>query len=404
MAEDEMPTGLTRKNFFNLAMLLALIGVLLASYATYHHIQLKLQGHTDAICNLNATINCDKVASSIYSEVFGIPLGVWGIGYFLGLLVMAGSGAMGHKSARENLPAYIILVFAGIAAAAVLAYLSFVKLSAGCPTCMGVYAVCAGQAVLVLAGKKHWPQRADFELKNLTNGFLTGVTVVALAAVAYNFLGPKAELPRHLQDTPGKTDGAQQPAMFAPGSANIVLNKSAYSGLGEDYRRGSDSAKVVIVEFADFQCPACGSMAQTLDDVYQSMSKNILQVYKNYPLNNECNPSVQSQMHPAACALAIMGRCAGQYGKFWEYSHLAFSQQASATKESAEAWAKEVGLTDAQIKVCKESKDILDKIKDDVDAGNKAGLEGTPTLYMNGRKYTGGRDAASIKEAIQSLM
>src|SRR5690606_27345113 len=113
---------------------------------------------------------------------------------------------------------------------------------------------------------------------------------------------------------------------------------------------------------------------------------------KNFPLNNQCNPAMGGGGgHPNSCNIATMARCAGQYGKFWQYHDLAFAGQRSITSQSHIGWAKEVGLTDDQIQTCLKSKDIREKIADDGRLGNEVDVEGTPTVYINGRKYHGRR-------------
>ena len=82
---------------------------------------------------------------------------------------------------------------------------------------------------------------------------------------------------------------------------------------------------------------------------------------------------------------------------------MAFDEQRNASLEQAKAWGKKVGMTDAQMDVCLSSPDILAKIRDDIDLGSKSGVDGTPAIYINGRKYVGSRDASAMKSMIESL-
>jgi len=81
----------------------------------------------------------------------------------------------------------------------------------------------------------------------------------------------------------------------------------------------------------------------------------------------------------------------------------AFAEQSRASSEEAREWGKSVGLSEDQMTECLSSPDILAKIKEDVEIGNKAGVNATPTIFINGRKYLGERSAAKLRAAIESL-
>jgi protein-disulfide isomerase len=190
---------------------------------------------------------------------------------------------------------------------------------------------------------------------------------------------------------------------------NIPISTSPYQGAGEDFRKGSDDAKVTIVEFSDFQCPACGSVAPILEQLYKKYFGAVRVVYKNYPLSSVCNDSVKRVMHALACEVAVLARCAGAKGKFWEYHDLAFAGQNKLPHGDKPSplpaqWAKDVGLSSAEISSCKSSDNILKKIKADIAEGNKAGVRGTPSLYINGVRYSGQYSVSALDREIQQVM
>lgn len=99
-----------------------------------------------------------------------------------------------------------------------------------------------------------------------------------------------------------------------------------------------------------------------------------------------------------------MGRCAGSIGKFWPMHNRMFDSQSSMDSTSLVAWGKELGLTDQQIAECKKSKDIVAKIQDDAKQASEAGLEGTPTIFINGMKFNGSPDPDTLRGIIQALL
>lgn len=390
-----------QRRWYATGIIVAFLGVFLSGYSTYHHILLKRTGKTGAICNINAQLSCDTVASSMYSEWFGIPLGVIGLGFFLSCIVLLLTGLLRHKSSRENIPAYVLAVGGGLIISVGLGAISSFIIKSWCVTCLAIYAVCFAQAAIVAVYRNEL-KYFTFNSKNLTSGLTTIVAVFAVVIVIWNFTGPQASLPRNMQDLPEKD--IQSQINVLPTVYDLKVSKSAYSGFGEDYRKGSDQAKVTFVEFADFQCPSCSQMPAITGELRKTFGDKLLIVFKNFPLDNSCNTKMQAAVHQYACTIAKMGRCAGLYGKFWQFHDLAFANQRTASPEEADRWAKEVGLTQEQITACKASNDLMAKVKDDIEVGNASGVDGTPSIYINDHKYVGSRDLDSMRRYIESLM
>ncbi len=405
MADESIHAGLSSpsnppsRTWLAIALLLSLIGIGLSVYLTAHHIEVKAAGVTDAACNINATFNCDEVAKSAFSEAFGIPLGVYGLGYFLAMLVLVGVGVLNPKQRREHLHAYAAMAAIGAAASLALGGISAISLGTFCLVCIGVYAVCLLQAVVTWKFRREIPNGVSWT--TLTNGGTTAVIVVALVIVAFNFLAPK---PSPKLPDARDLDSAADLGPFLSKIENIPINKSPYSGLGEDYRAGSDDAKVVIVEFADFECPACARMGEVLGALKREYGQRILVVFRHYPLDQACNPSMSRPMHKNACLIATLSRCAGHFNKFWEYHDLAFGRQREASSDNAKQWARQIGLSDEQISTCIQDKSIVEKIREDIQIANTVGLTGTPTLYINGRKYVGEKGIMELREEIDKLL
>jgi protein-disulfide isomerase len=170
-------------------------------------------------------------------------------------------------------------------------------------------------------------------------------------------------------------------------------------GKGEDYRLGSDEAPIVIHEFVDFECPACAMASRALKDLKTEFPSAVLLVFRNYPLDKSCNDNIKKDFHKNSCALAQLARCAGRKGKFWEFHDLAFNGQKSASLEKASEWALSVGLSQFEINNCLQDDAVLAKIRDDISQGDKLGVEGTPAIFVNGKKFEG--DFQTLKNFVQ---
>jgi len=398
-----------RQKWLLIGMLLALIGLGISAYSTVHHLEVMAKGATDAGCNINDTINCDTVARSEYSEVMGIPLGVWGGAYFAALLVLLGIVAFTGKGKEENTQAYAAMVGIGVIVSVVLGGISALKLGSACLTCIGIYVVTLIQAGVLVVYRNEIA--GQFHFGRVIAGGTTATIVVAVTVLGFSLLVPRAEKAGDSTKTAainsvdsattGPRSGNQFPNL-SPTTNEIPVTKSAFGGLGEDYRYGNDNAKVTVVEFADFQCPACARMGMVLGSLKATMGDRVLFVFRNYPLDSKCNSGGGGHEH--SCEIATMARCAGQYGKFWEYHDLAFQNQRSAGAGVAAQWGARVGLTPDQIATCQKSPDILAKIKDDASVGNSAGVNSTPTLFINGRRYVGTPSADAIRVEIETVL
>lgn len=372
-------------------------GVALSGYSLKNHLAVKATGSSGAICNINDSFSCDAVAQSSYSEVFGFPVAVFGLGFFGALIVLALLALFQEKSKRENISGLYALAFIGVLTSIGLGLVAWLGVGSLCLSCIGVYILTVLYLVLALKWKSDLAP--DFGIKSVFNGLSTGAIVVALILAGYNYLAPSKKA-SDLDSSSNKNGSLGQ--SLSSEVKNIVVSKSAYSGLGEDYRKGSDSAKVTVVEFSDFECPACARVEPVLREVVESMGSKILFVFRNFPLDKSCNAGVKGDMHKFACQAAVIGRCAGQFGKFWQFHDKIFAEQDKISSENIKAWGREAGLTPEQMDQCMASNDIMAKIKDDIAQGDSAGVSGTPAIYINGKKYMGGLSVAEINAAIQS--
>lgn len=376
---------------------LPLIGLLLSIYTVVHHYSVKLLGDNSFACNINQTFSCDAVALSAYSELFSIPLGVYGVGYFLALWVLLATGISDRKGNEDHLLAYSYTVIGGTVVSLVLAAISHFHLSAYCVSCLSVNVVCLVQLAALIVQRRKFSFRIN--IMSLGRGSMTTLLVVVVVIALHSFIRPRIGIPPVAEQ-----QGAGELATLADDIHQIPINKSAYSGLGEDYRHGDDQAIVQVVEFADFQCPSCKQMASVIDQLKKEYRGQVLFVFKNYPLDRSCNRKMSGGGHEFACEIAVMARCAGQFGKFWAFHDLAFANQKQAGKDAIVNWAKQSGLTDDQIKTCRASEGLRDKIRDDITVAERIGVSGTPTLFINGRKYRGGLGIDQLRTELDRLL
>jgi protein-disulfide isomerase len=149
--------------------------------------------------------------------------------------------------------------------------------------------------------------------------------------------------------------------------------------IGASPSLGPADAVITIVEWADFECPHCGLAAPILHktvDEPEFKGKTRF-VFKNYPL----------PMHERAEPAARASVAAQNQGKFWEMHDQLFTHQETLTAGDIENFAKKLGLDMEKFKTDWNSNETKDKVAKDKESGSKAGITGTPSIFINGRKF-----------------
>lgn len=140
---------------------------------------------------------------------------------------------------------------------------------------------------------------------------------------------------------------------------------------------GPDNAPITIVEFADFECPHCGEVAPLLDKLVESHKGDIRFVFKMFPLPG----------HPHAEPAARAAVAAGKQGKFWEMHHKLFANQHHLEQTDIDSYAKELGLDVSRLHADMQANETSDRIAKDRKLGEDLKIQGTPSIFINGRSY-----------------
>src|SRR5262245_12542450 len=154
--------------------------------------------------------------------------------------------------------------------------------------------------------------------------------------------------------------------------------------------RGPVNAPVTIVEFSDFQCPFCGRLKPTMDQVLAKYGDKVHLVFRQYPL-----PFHQNAQKAAEAAL-----CAADQGKFWELHDAMFGNQQALAVADLKAKAKELGMNADTFGQCVDSGAKASLVLADVNAGSAVGVNGTPAMFVNGRFINGAVPLEDITKVI----
>jgi protein-disulfide isomerase len=159
--------------------------------------------------------------------------------------------------------------------------------------------------------------------------------------------------------------------------------------------RGNPKAKVMIVEFSDFQCPYCQAVEATLKSVLAKHQDQVALAFRDFPLK---------QIHPFALGAAEASRCAGEQGKYWEYHDLLFGDQNHLDHNGLVEKAKNLKLDEKQFDSCITSEKYKAQIEQDAQDGGRVGVSGTPGFFINGIFLNGALPEATFEKTIQEQL
>ncbi len=156
---------------------------------------------------------------------------------------------------------------------------------------------------------------------------------------------------------------------------------------------GNPDAPVTIVEFADFQCPFCGRVEPTLTNLLKKYKGKVKLAFRDFPL---------STIHAHAEEAAEASRCAEEQGKFWPMHDAMYADQSKLTESDLIETAARLGMDQSSFAACLKSGKYKAAIQQDVEAGTRAGVTGTPTFFINGRFLEGSVPEAQFEKIIDS--
>lgn len=190
--------------------------------------------------------------------------------------------------------------------------------------------------------------------------------------------------------------------LLVAGAWVLQQQELTIENVSKDPSKGSDTAQVVVAEYADFQCPACAAVAPVVNSLMETYGDRVRFEYNDFPL----------PQHEYAPDAAIAGQCAFEQGKFYELHDILYSRQsawsAALTHESAQntirSYAEEVGVDMTAFDACVTRSDIAATVDEDIAEARKAGVNSTPTFFVNGKRVVDVPFSSSLKKAIDEAL
>lgn len=373
-------------------LLVVLIGIGASAYLVQQHfLHLQAAFTSKSLCNISAYLNCDLVLTSAYASLGTLPLAGLGLVFYvyaLGALLYA---RLAPDSLAEVLALPALLALFSVLLSLFLAYVSFFQLRSMCIFCTSLYVV---NILLWFLLKALIGQGGPVKLfKRIPWGKSLAYFAIVFAIGGILLHTSHKQYAKELSPADAK---AYLEQFFAQQPYNIDVSGRPFWG--------NPDAKIVIVEFSDMECPYCKVAAFNLKPILSDYKDKVKLVFMNYPLDKNCNPAITRDMHVNACNAAYASYCAGKQGKFWEYHDAAFERQPKFSRESLENIAKKLKLDTEAFQACLGSEEAKQFVVADIAQGDKAKVQGTPAVFINGRSFPNWISKKLVHQALDRIL
>ena len=343
-------------------------------YLTQHYFDLKFPTglESKSLCNLNQFFNCDRTTLSLFGNIFGVPLAVFGI--FIGAFLM---GGLIFKNENFERTIYFTLAVNFIGCILLFLYSLFV-LKGLCPFCT-LYYIVSGLSFLFFFRKSKTMRPAATYLVTFA------VLVLVISGFVKTNVDSKTKAQREIA-----TDLIKQ---------FYALPNLGYPKISSDYKIASaPNAPIKMVIFSDFECPACKLLSELVPQIALRYSGKIDIQYFYYPLDNSCNPSMERPMHQYACKAAYAASCM----PLQDFSRV--HDEIFHNQDKFESGYIDQFIKNNKIETCVADPKTKEKVVALIKAADPFNIRSTPTYLINGVKIEGALPADQMFAIMDELI
>lgn len=380
----------------------AIIGVVFSSYLFINHFQ---ETSGDSIlfqlCSISDSFDCTRINQSRYSLFMGFPIAGYGLFYYLFILIFL---SVGHVTNHEKFSLFLqglflIASFVSMLTILPLAFISITELKTYCLFCMIIW-LCNIVLFFLFGTLIRRKEHVGF-MKAFGNAFvsffgflkqfytapahvfvLASVSLSLFAAIFFGgeYLGIKKDLER------ASSNLEELDKLISEFYSRPVL-KSAVEGLPV-FHGQSDSA-VTIVEYADFNCPACKKGLKTMEELTKRYPGKLAVYLKNFPLDSTCNPAAVRDRGGLPCTSALIAVALREKNSYHHYVDQLMSSEQPLSFEQVEESLTAVGIKPKDLGMMFKDGKAKDTLDQEIKEGIELGIKSTPSFLINGRLISG---------------
>jgi protein-disulfide isomerase/rhodanese-related sulfurtransferase/uncharacterized membrane protein len=321
---------------------------------------------------------CDVVRASSYAHRFGLPLPAFGVASYLVLALLI----LAEDLVPGRLGRLFQFAVAGISCVGFLfsIYLTSLQafvIHAWCAWCDVSAVVVTGIFILSVFELRRplAPSDPGAAIARVRTNFVLCVLALVIGVPAFILLSQHGGLP---------------PVVEA--SSQTLAERLVRP---ESHITGNLRAPLTLVEFGDFECPACGISEEVARQIRAQYGDRIRFVFRQFPL---------SKIHPQAEKAAEASECAGEQGKFWEGLEKLYAEQADLSVNALKRYAGELGLDQTRFNQCLDSGETASRVNQDLADGRALGVRATPTFFIGRKRIEGPMDFALFSQLIEQQL
>lgn len=366
----------------------------------YHNNPSGKSSMVSAICGGQKNTGCSVINHSDLSELFSLPMALWGYIFYMIILSLLVLSFLGKKEDQENNRTYYMAALFYLSALGLIfdLYLGFYSifiLKTICNLCGVTYLATLGLLIITIL----WGAKMDkdiFKIKNAIGLFMKVklnlliqfILILLILSGTGFFVYSQTRAEKHAQS---HKESQELEKAIRELAENFQKQKPIEINLADRPFIGNKNARIEIVEFIDPLCPHCRTTTNWLKSYQKKHPKKVKLYQLFYPLDSQCNKNMGRQMHPGACFLSYVQYCSNEQNKFWVFNEWMF--------QNLEHWYKSgvvpdyvynnmasININAEKIKSCIKKNKYNDYVIKDILMGEKFDLTGTPTIIVNGRK------------------
>lgn len=350
-----------------------------------------------SFCSINQFIDCDGIAQTTHSQFVGIPLAYWGMFLYIFIIFMAIVDKLKQvKLLRflevfKNPLMYIAsLGFISFAISMILAGISVFEIHKVCLLCLVTYFL--NLLIAVIA--------TDFTegiLKTFKTSFTDFVDALKIKKYMVTFLILSSMAGCVLLYTTLSNCFTPQVKRYREFKHYEKLRQNNPFTVSGNVL-GDKDAKITAYIYTDYQCPICQTYNVIVHRAAQELA-GVKFVHKNLPLDMACNSYLKEPFHENACMLAKYAISAENQGRFWEFNSEIFEKQPK-NEDAVIKLAAEMGFNINKLKSDAYSNATSLELKKDIDSSVGLHIDGTPTIVLNGKVYSGIKPYYELKRIL----
>jgi uncharacterized membrane protein len=335
-----------------------------------------------SLCSISETLNCEAVSISPYSQLAGLPMATWGFAFHLSFLFLFGL-LITQPNRRGSVLRFIkFFALLSLLASVVMGAISITMMSTYCLFCILLYILSIANFLVLTLIKdvSFFPSSED--LKALLKKGEQGLLYILVAILSV----PLVTVLAHDVSTRD----------LKKKSAHLISDvlREWESAIPQEFgdplfKIGKENAEFTIVEFADFQCIHCKNASHSLHSFIASRKNSQLQFF-TFPLDGSCNPAIESTRSGKSCILSKAVYCAQKQEKGFHAYQWIFDRFGTDENSNFEKMSSDLNLNYGNLNACVQSEEAHQVITEQAKAGKQAGVDGTPAVFVNGKKLSAG--------------